>query len=297
MKDARGIADAWSRVVAHLDIQIPAERLEAAAAALGGDPAAAWAEARRQLVAHGAPAHVVRRALFALFGVVTDRDPAVAEQAAPALALLAGAPSLATATRSRTPDLLERVHDGPLQDAIALQLKVRQDPALGELHRAIAGLVSSLRSVLSEGVTRQDVALEAQLAAAVRRCPWAHVTVECTVPEGLNDEIADLVLRVVQESLANLRHADARNAHVQVRAGAEWLRVKVEDDGAGFDARVALTPRPGHLGLPWLSDAIASCGGQLMVRSAHGLGTRVMADLPLSVRQDAQIPMAHSLTA
>lgn len=297
MKDARGIAEAWSRVVAHLGVQVPAGRLEAAAAALSTDPAGAWADARRELVAHGAPALVVRRALFALFGVVTDREPAVAEQAAPALALLAGAPSLATVAVPAARDLLERVHDGPLQDAIALHLKVRENPALGELQRAIAGLVSSLRNVISEGAARNDTTLEAQLAAAARRCPWAHVTLDCRVPQGLSDQVADVALRVVQESLANLRHAAARTAHVQVRMHDEWLRVHVEDDGQGFDTRVALTPRPGHLGLPWLRDAISGCGGQLMVRSAPGLGTRVMADLPLGVRSATRVSPAHSLSA
>ena len=297
MDDARGIAETWSRVVAHLGVQIPAERLDTAAQALGSDPAGAWAEARRQLVAHGAPADVVRRALFALFGVVTDRDPAVAEQAAPALALLAGAPSLATVGKPQR-SLLERVHDGPLQDAIALHLQVRENPALSEIQRAIGELVSSLRSVISEGAgSGQDATLEAQLAAVARRCTWAHVTIQSEVPEGLGDDVADLVLRTVQESLANLRHADARNAHVDVRVRGEWLRVHVEDDGDGFDARVAMTPRPGHLGLPWLRDSIAACGGQLMVRSAPGLGTRVMADLPLTARQQAHVSMAHSLTA
>lgn len=297
MKDARGIVEAWSRVVAHLGVQIPAERLQAAADALGTDPAAAWAEARRQLIAHDAPADVVRRSLFALLGVVTDRDPAVAEQAAPALALLAGAPCIATTARTPARELVERVHDGPLQDAIALQFSMRQNPALSEIQLAITALVSSLRNVISESSTRSDLSLEAQLAAAARRCPWAHVTVASRVPEGLSDEVADLLLRVVQESLANLRHAEARNAHVEVRTGEEWIRVVVEDDGAGFDARAALAPRPGHLGLPWLSESISACGGQLMVRSAPGLGTRVMADLPLAARPAGHNSLAHSLTA
>ena len=291
--DAQGIAETWEQVLAHLGLQIDAERFVSVAAALGEDPATAWANARRELEAQGAPVDVVRRALFALFGVVTDLDPALAEQVAPALALLAGAPSLAMMSPSRHSlgrDLLERVHDGPLQDAIALQLRFRRDPAMSEVHSALTGLVSSLRSVLADAhpssgneatAAGRDMALEAQLAAAARRCTWAHVTMRCQVPDGLSDEIADLALRVVRESLANLRHADATSARVDVRAVGETLWVHVEDDGVGFDSRRPLQHRPGHLGLPWLRDVVASGGGTFNVRSAPGLGTRITVELPL----------------
>lgn len=294
-QDARGIAEAWSRVVAHLGIAVEAERLESAAAALGQDPASAWALARRELAVNGAPAHVVRRALFALFGVVTDRDPAVAEQAAPAFALLAGAPSLAAVSKKHS--LVERVHDGPLQEAIALQMRVRENPDFAEIDQALAGLVASLRGVIAGDAPRRDTTLEAQLAAAARRCTWAHVELECHVPHGLSDEVADLVLRVVQESLANLRHADARVARVTVRETEGELRVAVEDDGAGFDPRAVSTPRPGHLGLPWLRDAVAACGGELQVRSAPGLGSCVTAALPLASRPARSERLTDSLTA
>lgn len=297
-QDARGIAAAWSRVVAHLGIDVEAERLESAAAALGPQPAIAWAMARRELAAHGAPAHVVRRALFALFGVVTDRDPATAEQAAPAFALLAGAPSLAAIAKTGKTTLVERVHDGPLQEAIALQMRVRENPDFAEIDQALSGLVASLRGVIagSDGLGR-DTTLEAQLSAAARRCHWAHVELTCQVPQGLSDEIADLILRVVQESLANLRHADARLARVVVREEQGELRVTVEDDGAGFDPRAVSTPRPGHLGLPWLQDVVASSGGELRVRSAPGLGSCVTASLPLASRPAGSGRLTDSLTA
>lgn len=296
-QEARGIAEAWSRVVAHLGIAVEAERLESAAAALGQDPATAWAIARRELAAHGAPAHVVRRALFALFGVVTDRDPAVAEQAAPAFALLAGAPSLAAISRTGKPNLVERVHDGPLQEAIALQMRVRENPDFAEIDHALSGLVASLRGVIAADPARRDMTLEAQLGAAARRCHWAHVELTCQVPQGLSDEVADVVLRVVQESLANLRHADAHVARVTVREELDELRVTVEDDGAGFDPRTAMTPRPGHLGLPWLQDAVAASGGELRVRSAPGLGSCVSASLPLACGPARSERLTDSLTA
>lgn len=312
--DAQGIAETWEQVVAHLGLQIDAERFVSVAAALGEDPATAWADARRELEAQGAPVDVVRRALFALFGVVTDLDPALAEQVAPALALLAGAPSLAMISPSRHVlgrellgrELLERVHDGPLQDAIALQLRFRRDPAMSEVHSALTGLVSSLRSVLAEAhpnasdqatATGRDMALEAQLAAAARRCTWAHVTMRCQVPDGLSDEIADLALRVVRESLANLRHADATSARVDVRAVGETLWVHVEDDGVGFDSRRPLQHRPGHLGLPWLRDVVASGGGTFNVRSAPGLGTRITVELPLGSHASFSPHLTTTLSA
>lgn len=294
--DAGGMAEAWARVAAQLGIVVEAERLFPAAERLFEDPTAAWALARRALTDAGTPAPEVRRALFGLLGVVTDREPAVAERSAPALALLVGAPSLAAVTPGH---LAERVHDGPLQDAIALQLRVRENPSLQTLHAELEGLVASLRAVIAEAAApRSDGGLRTRLEATVRRCPWAPVQLEYRLRDvPLPEETEDLALRVVQEALANLRHAKAESAHVVVAQLGGELRVLVEDDGTGFDPDRDAVARPGHLGLVWLQGCVAAAGGRLRLVSAPGHGARIVADLPLTTRQTVKDGLQASLSA
>jgi len=89
-----------------------------------------------------------------------------------------------------------------------------------------------------------------------------------------------VLLRVVQEALHNVvKHA--RAARVQVRAWEDGgrLRVRVHDDGVGFDPNAAF---PGHLGHTSMRERLGALGGHLRLHSAPGDGTTVELDVPLS---------------
>lgn len=91
------------------------------------------------------------------------------------------------------------------------------------------------------------------------------------------------VIRVIQEALTNVRkHARATAAVVRFEADGRWTKVIVEDDGQGFDASsVAPTPWHGY-GLRTMRERIEGVGGTLVVESAPGAGTRIIARLPSS---------------
>lgn len=179
-------------------------------------------------------------------------------------------------------DWKRRLHDGPLQDAIALQWRARRDPALARVADEIAALVADLRDVLASAPAERPH-FGARLGSLADGCRWARVTVE----DRLDDEPdadAELALRVIGEALANLRHADAVTAHVIVEPVQGSLRVSVSDDGDGFDVASALVSRPGHLGLASLRDDVAAAGGRLRIRTRPGRGSHIQADLPLTAR-------------
>lgn len=92
------------------------------------------------------------------------------------------------------------------------------------------------------------------------------------------DEAAQLtVYRVVQESLNNTsKYAGATDARVVVLWCGSSAVITVRDNGMGFDTAA---PGPASHGLAGMEHRVQSCGGQLTVSSAAGLGTLVTAVL------------------
>ena len=79
-----------------------------------------------------------------------------------------------------------------------------------------------------------------------------------------------VVYRVTQESLSNVvQHAGARRVDVELALGSP-VRLRIADDGRGFDA---LTAR--GLGLSGMRERALLVGGRLAVRSQPGRGTTV----------------------
>jgi signal transduction histidine kinase len=95
------------------------------------------------------------------------------------------------------------------------------------------------------------------------------------------DERAELLLRMVQESLRNVeRHARATRVRIALATtSGPRLEVLIEDDGAGFDAGA---PHPGHFGLIGLREQAELIGASLEIDSAPAAGTRITISLPIS---------------
>jgi len=90
------------------------------------------------------------------------------------------------------------------------------------------------------------------------------------------------VFRIVEEALHNVAaHAGARTASIILDFQPTVLGVTVEDDGQGFDYQQWAESRDGkHLGLLGMQERVKSLGGELVVWSKPGQGTRVMFWLP-----------------
>jgi len=86
-------------------------------------------------------------------------------------------------------------------------------------------------------------------------------------------------VRIIQEALMNVRkHAAADHARVRIERDGAWLRVAIEDGGAGWDREAAVGGL--HFGLEMMRERAESLGGRLEVVTAPGEGTRVVATLP-----------------
>jgi signal transduction histidine kinase len=101
------------------------------------------------------------------------------------------------------------------------------------------------------------------------------------VPRALAKDVALCVYRVAQEALRNVaKHSAASEARVTLGTSGPELVLRVEDDGAGFDAE-KLRSQPG-LGLSSMEERVRLIQAALTVKSCVGQGTTVEVRVPLT---------------
>ncbi len=199
--------------------------------------------------------------------------------------------------------LARELHDGPVQDLIALAQQTEiarrllargeMEPAqtqLEQLYEATHRVVDELRRLIAalRPPYIEDLGLLPALDTLVRQAAEAPGIPVHLVTEGeirrCDPDVELAAYRIAQEALNNaLRHARARTITLRVRQDADHLVLIVADDGVGF----VLPPRPdlltaqGRFGLVGMQERATRLGGRLTVETAPGQGTRVIAVLPL----------------
>ncbi|MCX6033002.1 MAG: sensor histidine kinase [Chloroflexi bacterium] len=101
----------------------------------------------------------------------------------------------------------------------------------------------------------------------------------------LRAEIETACFRLVQEALTNVvRHAQAHSVTVELRQVGAGLRLRVRDDGHGFDVPAALAraARGESLGLLGMQERVALLDGQIVIRSTPGQGAEILVMLPVA---------------
>jgi signal transduction histidine kinase len=196
--------------------------------------------------------------------------------------------------------LAREIHDTLLQHVtgIALQLRaalphvrMAPDDALMTLER-VADLAENTsreaRQVVWDirpGALKEKEFVRAVEITAHRTLGSAPAVIHFSVsgrPRALDEETQRVVLRVVQEAMANVvRHAVAKAIGLTLSFGARRLRVAVTDDGRGFTVAPDFRSYIGHWGLVGMQERAEQIGGSLQVRSAPQRGTTVKLDVPL----------------
>ncbi len=170
---------------------------------------------------------------------------------------------------------------GELDDLLVQGIE-QIDTAIAEMRRLIADLRPSTLDQLGLGV-----ALE---ALGERTTSGGKVDVRINLDLGfeagrsasrLLGEIEDTVYRLVQEALNNaVHHGGAGRIVVDVSEADGTLRVRVEDDGQGFDPGASTN----GFGLIGMRERAELAGGNLELRSAPGHGTTIDATIPATYR-------------
>jgi two-component system nitrate/nitrite sensor histidine kinase NarX len=99
------------------------------------------------------------------------------------------------------------------------------------------------------------------------------------------------VFRMIQEALANVRkHARANTVSVACERGDGWCRVRVKDDGVGFDLARLSDSSGMHVGTALIRERAARLQGQVIIESQPGHGTTVTISIPLSPDEQRRTP-------
>jgi signal transduction histidine kinase len=145
-----------------------------------------------------------------------------------------------------------------------------------DLHPAMLddlGLIATLQRYATEFKQRTDV--EMTVAETGQRRP-------------IGTPVANYLFRAIKELSNNaVKHGHAEEILVSIHWEPHGLRIVVDDDGAGFDARAALAPESRRgLGLAGIEERLTSLGGRFHVESTPGQGSRIILEIPL--RPDLQ---------
>jgi signal transduction histidine kinase len=106
-------------------------------------------------------------------------------------------------------------------------------------------------------------------------------------PRALSMEVERHLLRIAHEVVTNaVRHAEAHRIAVEVEFADEGLRLRVADDGRGFDLEEKSRRRGDHFGLLGIEERVHAVGGELKVTTAPGRGTEIVCRLPYHSQGD-----------
>lgn len=129
------------------------------------------------------------------------------------------------------------------------------------------GLTRALEAMLETAATASGLVIERKLE---------------TVDEVFPLEAAINLYRVVQESLNNvLKHSGAGLARVELERDLRLVRLLIQDDGRGFDARTGSEPGNNRgFGLRNIVERVSILGGTVTWDSRPGQGTRMEVRIP-----------------
>jgi signal transduction histidine kinase len=198
------------------------------------------------------------------------------------------------------------LHDGPIQDVLALASDVRllqqqvypfvledyREQANGrfdDLSSRLVELDRQLREIAHSLETKSVISrplgeiLHREVDGFVERS-GIHAELEIRGdPDSLSSAQRITVFRAIQEALANVReHAGATKVSVRVRARRSAVELQIVDDGMGFEVEraLAMAAQRGRLGLVGIGERVRMVGGMFELESAPGGPTTLKLTLP-----------------
>ena len=198
------------------------------------------------------------------------------------------------------------LHDGPIQDVLALAADVQllqqqvypfilqdyREQAHGRFDDLSARLVEldrQLREIAHSLETKSVISrplgeiLHREIEGFAER---SGIRAELEIrgdPESLSSAQRITVFRAIQEALANVReHSSATHVSVRVRARRSAIELQIVDDGMGFEVERALAKaaQRGRLGLVGIGERAQMVGGTFELQSQPGGPTTLKLTLP-----------------
>src|SRR5687768_4781455 len=99
-------------------------------------------------------------------------------------------------------------------------------------------------------------------------------------PPPLPSDVRIALFRSAQEAISNvLKHADATQLEISLQGEDGRVRLRVEDDGQGFEPEAAPQKEAPSWGLKIMRERIEAIGGKVQILSEPGAGTRVTFEI------------------
>lgn len=143
--------------------------------------------------------------------------------------------------------------------------------AIDESRRAIAALTMPVDQPLNAAIAQTTTEVANRLG----------VRTKTDLDEGIrvSPETREALLRIVREAVTNAaRHGGAETITVHL-SKTDTLRLRIEDDGIGFDVARTKSNSSGF-GLTSMQERAYSVGGKLRIVSQPGAGTQIEVELP-----------------
>ena len=242
-------------------------------------------------------------ALFAVFAIaasvyaadVTERRDREATRSRDTLRALTH--RLQTVREDEAQRIAQELHDELGQQLTALKLEVERVRRRAEAGRDTAEPLEDMSEMIDEAIhavrrisseLRPGVLDRLGLTAALEwllrefeRRSSIRTELHAQDVGPADSDTATTLFRITQEGLTNVaRHSRATSVVAELTATAGSLVLRIRDDGTGFDAAVAGRTSLGLLGM---KDRAARLGGTLVIISAPGRGTELVATVPKRV--------------
>jgi two-component system NarL family sensor kinase len=199
--------------------------------------------------------------------------------------------------------LAREIHDTLAQGMAAIALQLETADALLETNRDPERIRRTIQQALA--LTRANLEEARRSVLDLRAAPLEGRTLgealpalveEWTSKQGLHvrcdvigaqrplpHRVEAGLYRIAQEAVGNVvRHAKAKHLTVQLTATPEYVELRVEDDGQGFEAEQVSKERFGLIGL---NERARLLGGSVQLCSEPGEGTALEVRVPLGSGQ------------
>ncbi|MEH7306262.1 sensor histidine kinase [Neobacillus drentensis] len=184
--------------------------------------------------------------------------------------------------------LSRNLHDGIGQNLYSHLITINRllaemdHPLLLQMQTEATELIEEIREISWE--LRPSVLDDLGLVPAIRSFLSRYsdhynmdVYFECVLNRRLDISIELTIYRIIQEALTNVRkYAEVTEAKVTIREIDDVLRVMIEDKGKGFDVKNQTV----GVGLFSMDERARSVGGELVISSSPGKGTKLILEVP-----------------
>jgi ligand-binding sensor domain-containing protein/signal transduction histidine kinase len=195
--------------------------------------------------------------------------------------------------------LAREMHDTLIQGCVGVSALLEAQSSIGHAegnngHDLLAYARTQIRSTIDEARQavwnlRQNSGAVASLAPQLKGTTQ-QVSHEFGIPVefrvlgktfGLDQSTVHDVLMVTREALYNaVRHGQPHRVQVDVCFEEQRCKVKISDDGSGFDFVSLATSSAGHYGLIGMRERVERIGGKFILNSRIGAGTDLVIEVP-----------------